>query len=146
MTRLSKYLGAYVLWLVDLGLAFWFVILTRTVYLGFFALSYRPGAYVYAQRVDLADKFFVLILGVGWLIFMIITESYFRKGAVSDDLFLRFARVTGAVLLSLFGVDLLLLWLQGGGDWRHWLILTAEVGLGIILITFDRSWPKSKLT
>ena len=146
MTRLTKYLGAYVLWLVDLGLALWLVILARTVYLGFFALSYRPGAFIYAQRVDLADKFFVLILGVAWLIFMIITEAYFRKGVVHDDLFQRFARVTGPVLLSVFSVDLLLLWLQGGGDWRHWLILTAEVGLGIILITFARSWPKSKLT
>jgi hypothetical protein len=65
---------------------------------------------------------------------------------VQDDLFPRFARVTGPVLLSVFSVDLLLSWLQGGSDWRHWLILAAEVGLGIILITFARSLPKSKLT
>jgi hypothetical protein len=146
MTRLSKVLGAYGLWLVDLGLAFWLLILIRTVYLGIFALSYKPGAYIYAQRVDLADKVFVLILGIGWLIFMIVTESYFRKGAVRDDLFQRFVRVTVPVLLSVFVVDLLFVWLQGGGDWRHWLILAAEVGLGIILFTFARSQPKSRHT
>jgi hypothetical protein len=144
MTRLSKYLGAYVSWLVNLGLAFWLLILTRTVYLGIFALSYKPGAYIYAQRVELADKVFVLILGVGWLIFMIVTESYFRKGAVRDDLLKRFARVTGLVLLGISCVDLLLLSLQGGGDWRRWLILAAELGLGIMLATLTRSQPISK--
>lgn len=146
MTQLFKYLSAYVMWLVDLGLAFWLVIVTRTVYLSFFALSYKPGAYIYAQRVDFVDKVLVLILGIGWLIFMIISESYFRKSAVRDDLFQRFATVSGPVLLSVFSVDLLLISVQGGGDWRHWLILAAEVSLGIILVIFARSQSKSKLT
>lgn len=145
MTRLFKYLSAYMMWLVNLGLAFWLVLVIRTTYLTIFAAFYKPGGWAYTQRVGFADKAFMLILGVGWLIFMIITEAFFRKGAVQDDLFHRFARVTGPVLLSVFGVDLLLSWLQGGGDWRHWLILTAEVGLGIILLTFARSLPKSKL-
>jgi len=146
MAKIIKYVSAYLMWIVDLGLAFWLVIVIRTVYLSFFALSYKPGAYIYAQRVEFVDKVFVLILGIGWLIFMIISESYFRKSAVRDNLFQRFAMVTGPVLLSVFSVDLLLIWLQSGGDWRHWLILAAEVGLGIILVTFARSQSKSKLT
>jgi hypothetical protein len=88
---------------------------------------------------------FLLILGVGWLIFMIVSESYYRKSAERDDLFQRFARVIGPILLTVFSVDLLLIWLQGGGDWQRWLLLAAEVGIGIILVTFARSQPKSKL-
>jgi hypothetical protein len=146
MTRLFKYLAAYGLWLVDLGLSFWLILVFRTVYLGIFALYYKPGGLAYAHRVGFADKMFILILGIGWLIFMIVTESYFRNGVERHDLFNRFARVTGPVVLGVFSVDLLLAWLQARGDWWRWLILAAEVSLGVILVIFARSQLKSKPT
>jgi hypothetical protein len=139
MTRLFKYLSAYVMWLVDLGLAFWLVLLTRTTYLTIFAAFYTPGGWAYTQRVGFADKAFILILGLGWLIFMIVAEAYFRRNAVLDGLFGRFTRITGPLLLCVFGVDLLLFWLQGGGDWRRWLILAAELSLGLVLVLYTRS-------
>lgn len=144
MTKIIKYAGAYVMWVVDLGLAFWLVFISRTVYLGIFALFYKQGAWAYSHRVDLADKVFLLILGLGWLVFMIVVEAYFRAGAGRDDLLKRFARVTGPVLLSIFGADLILFWLQGvrGGDWPRWFILAAELGLGIALLVSAR--PQSK--
>jgi len=144
MTRIFKYLGVYVLWVVDLGLAFWLIFISRTVFLGIFALFYKEGAWVYSRRVDLADKVFLLILGLGWLVFMIVVEAYFRAGVLRDDLLKRFARVTGPVLLSIFGVDLILFWLQGvgGGDWLRWSILAAELGIGIALLVSAR--PQSK--
>jgi hypothetical protein len=144
MTRIVKYLGAYVMWLVDLGLAFWLIFISRTVFLGIFALFYKTGEWVYSRRVDLADKVFVLILGLGWLVFMIVVESYFRAGALHHDLLQRFARVTAPVLLGIFGVDLILFWLQGvgGGDWLRWFILAAELGTGIALLVSAR--PQSK--
>lgn len=144
MKQLTRYLSAYVLWLFELGLALWLVLLIRTAYLGIFALSYKPGAWIYANRVQLADKFFLLMLGVGWLIFMIVTESYFRGGVAPDDVFKRFARVTGPVLLIVFCVDLLLLRLQGGGTFWRWLIPAGELGLGVFFVTYIRSRPKSK--
>lgn len=148
MTRIIKYLGVYFLWVVDLGLAFWLIFISRTVFLGIFALFYKAGAWAYSRRVDLADKVFLLILGLGWLIFMIVVEAYFRAGALHDDLLKRFARVTGPVLLGIFGVDLILFWLQGvgGGDWLRWFILAAELGIGIALLVSAKSQSKTDPT
>lgn len=149
MTRIIKYLGAYVMWVVDLGLAFWLGFISRTVFLSIFALSYSGGQseyprLVYAHRVDFADKLFSIILGIGWLAFMIAVEAYYRIGAMHDDLLKRFARVTAPVLLGIFGVDLILFWLQGvgGGDWLRWFILAAELGIGIALLVSAR--PQSQ--
>ena len=144
MAKLIKYIGAYTLWIADLGLALWLILISRTVFHGIFAMSYKPGSLVYANRVDFADKIFWLILGLGWLVFMIVVEAYFRAGARGDDLLRRFARVTGPVLLSIFGVDLILFWLQGvgGGNWLRWFILAAELGFGIALLVSARPQPK----
>jgi hypothetical protein len=148
MAKIIKYVSAYLMWIVDLGLTFWLIFISRTVFLGIFALFYKEGEWVYSRRVDLADKVFVLILGLGWLVFMIVAEAYFRAGALRDDLFERFARVTGPVLLGIFGVDLILFWLQGvgGGDWLRWFILAAELGIGIALLMSSRPQPKPNPT
>jgi hypothetical protein len=148
MAKIIKYVSAYLMWIVDLGLTFWLIFISRTVFLGIFALFYKEGEWVYSRRVDLADKVFVLILGLGWLVFMIVAEAYFRAGALRDDLFERFARVTGPVLLSIFAVDLILFWLQGvgGGDWLRWFLLAAELGLGIALLVSARPQPKPNPT
>ena len=142
MAKVIKYLSAYLMWIVDLGLTFWLIFIGRTVFLGIFALSYKEGQLAYAHRVDFADKIFSIILGLGWLVFMIAVEAYFRAGALRDDLLKRFARITGPVLLGIFAVDAILFWLQGGGGWARWLILVAELGLGIVLLVSAR--PQSK--
>jgi hypothetical protein len=137
------------MWIADLGLTFWLAFISRTVFLGIFALSYEGGQSVYAEvvyahRVDFADKVFSIILGLGWLVFMIAVEAYFRAGVSRGDLLKRFARVTGPVFLGIFGVDLILFWLQGvgRGDLLRWFLLAAELGIGIALLVLVR--PPSK--
>lgn len=149
MAKIIKYLVAYSMWIVDLGLTFWLGFMSRTVFLDIFALSYRGGdalypKLVYSQRVDFADKMFSILLGLGWLAFMIGSEIYYRNGAMHDNLLRRFARITGPVLLGIFGVDLVLLWLQGtgGGYLLRWLILAAELGIGIALLVWVKTQPK----
>ena len=145
MAKIIKYAGAYLMWIVDLGLSFWLFLMSRTVFLGLFALSYKGGNLVYAQRVDFADKVFSILLGLGWLVFMIIVEAYFRAGASRDDLLKRFASITGPVVLGIFGVDLLLFWLQGvgGGGWLRQSVLAAELGIGIALLMLARIQPRA---
>ena len=149
MATIIRYVVAYLMWIADLGLMFWLIFISRTVFLDIFALSYKGGSssyaqLVYSQHVDFADKLFSIMLGLGWLAFMIAVEAYFRAGAADDDLLVRFARVTGPVLLGIFIADLLLFWLQGvgGGDWLRWLILAAELGMGITLLKLAQ--PQSK--
>lgn len=146
MAKIPKYVGAYLMWIVDLGLSFWLFLLSRTVFLGLFALSYKGGNLVYAQRVEFADKVFTILLGLGWLVFMIIVEAYFRAGASRDDLLKRFAKITGPVVLGIFGVDLILFWLQGlgGGGWLRQSMLAAELGIGIVLLMLARVKPEPK--
>ena len=144
MAKIIKYLSAYLMWIVDLGLSFWLLLMRRTVFLGLFALSYKGGNLVYAQRVDFADKVFSILLGLAWLVFMIIAEAYFRAGVSRDDLLKRFAGITGPVALGIFVVDLILFWLQGvgGGGWLRQSVLAAELGIGIILLMFARFQSK----
>ena len=144
MAKIIKYVSAYLMWIVDLGLAFWLFMISRTVFLGIFALSYKGGQLVYAQRVDFADKVFSILLGLAWLIFMIVVEAYFRAGASGDDLLKRFAKVTGPVLLGIFSVDLILFWMQnvGGSGWLRSSVLAAELGIGIVLLMLARVQPK----
>jgi hypothetical protein len=141
------------MWIVDLGLTFWLGFIIRTVYLRIFALSYKGGdaiypKLVYTQRVDFADKMFSILLGLAWLAFMIGAEIYFRNGAMENDLLRRFARVSAPVLLGIFIVDLILLWLQGtgGGDLLRWLLLAAELGLGLALLLSVRQQSKQNPT
>ena len=67
MTSFIKYVSAYLMWIIDLGLAFWLIFLARTVFVGIFAMSSRAGQLAYAHRVDFADKVFSILLGLGWL-------------------------------------------------------------------------------
>jgi hypothetical protein len=153
MAKIIKFVGAYLMWIVDLGLTFWLGFISRNVYLIIFALSYKGGEavypkLVYTQRVDFADKMFSILLGLAWLAFMIGTEVYFRNGAMNDDLLRRFARITGPVLLGIFSVDLILFWLQGvgGSSLLRWFILAAELGIGITLLVTAKSQSKQNPT
>lgn len=134
---------AYILWIIDLALAFWLAFLSRNAVLGLLALFYQKDSWSYPRWVVVIDRAFTLIIGLGWLVFMIVVEHYLMTGVKKGDLLKRFARVTGPVLLATFVVDLLQAWLQGigGGDWLRWLILAAEVGIGTALMVWAKTQP-----
>jgi len=135
MNKVIKYASAYAMWIVDLGLAGWLFYISRTVLLGILALSNQAGEWEYSKAVNLIDRVFTVVFGLGWLALAIIAEDYFRTGVKKENLLNRFARVTGTMLLCIFAVDLILFWLQGigSGNWLRWLILAAEVGVGTAL-------------
>jgi hypothetical protein len=136
MSNIIKYGASYVMWFLDLAIAFWFGFIARMDLTGFLSLFYKEGNLTYGHFIDFADKAFTIALGLGWLVLMIVAEEYFRKGVQEGDLRRRFARITGPLLLCVFVADLLLFWLQGIGSsgWLRWLILAAELGIGIALI------------
>jgi len=140
MKKVTNNVIATGMWIVDLALAFWLFYISRDAFLGILALFYKKGDWEYSKLVSFADKAFMLILGLSWLAFMIIVEEYLRAGVQKNDLLKRFARVTGPVILSIFVVDLILFWLEGisGGNWLRWLILAAELGVGLAIYLFAK--------
>ena len=146
MTKIIKYVGAYGMWIADLGLALWLAYLCKEGFVAILALFYKEGNFAYLNASNFADKVFTIMLGLSWLIFMIIIEAYFRVGVLKDDLLKRFATVTGPVLLCIFIVDLILFWLQGVSvrAWLRWLTLAAELGIGMALLVSAKTRFTSK--
>ena len=145
MNKVVRYVAAYIGWTADLGLGLWFAYLCKTTLLGIFALFYT-GNLAYQNRVIFIDRAFTILLGLGWLVFMIATEDYFRTGIEKETQMKRFASVTGPLLVCIFVVDLTLAWIQGFGstNWLHWLILAAELGFGIGMMAAVKTRLPSK--
>ena len=140
MRKAARYLIVYAMWIVNMALSMWLFYLTRTSALGILALFSGSGDFQYSKTVNLVDRILVVVLGLGWLIFSIFTEEYFRSGALKENFLKRIARITGPLLLCIFVVDLIFFWLLGvgGGDWMRWLILALELGAGLALVVFSR--------
>ena len=86
------------------------------------------------------DTVFTILLGIGLLSFLVITQEYYLKGADNGDLIKRFARITGPVFLGIFIVDSILIYLQGFdlNNWYRLLIIMVELIIGLILIIYSR--------
>ena len=136
---------AYILWIADLAVAFWFAYLCRYDLLGFLAQLYMKGKWTQEKQV-VVDRAFTTILGLGWLAFMIIVEEYYRVGARKGLLWKRFARVTGNLALAVFAANLALFWLRGisSKELLPWIILAAELAIGIALIIMEKTGVPSK--
>jgi hypothetical protein len=136
MGKIFKYGAAYIMWIADLAIALWFLLLARNDLTSFLALFYKEGNLTYGHMVEFIDKLFTIILGLGWLALMIIGEEYYRRGVQVGDLFKRIARITGPLVLAVFIADLILFALQGfgSGTLMRWLILAVELGIAAGLI------------
>ncbi len=145
MKKALNYPLAYLLWVLDLGLALWLVIYSRTVLLSLFALLFDPTNWHNSKMMNVFGITTMVVFGLGWLIFMIVTEQNFRSGASRGDLPRRFARITGPLLLALFVIDLIQFWLRANSsDWLQWLILALELGggIGLLVAAKTRLTPK----
>jgi len=147
MKKVLNYILYIIFWIFDIGLALLLFFRFRTLTLDLFILFGEPTNWHYAQVISMIDRFLVVILGIGWLVFMIVVEEYFRTGVPGGTILKRFARVTAPLLLILFAIDLLLVFVQGVGKagWLQWLALLVELGAGIVLLVFykTRLTPKS---
>jgi hypothetical protein len=148
MKKIVNYVIAYVMWIIDIGLALWLFIISRSALLNYLGLFYKINSPQYEYTVGFIDKIFSIIVGLGWLAFLIFTEQYFRKGAQKGSLLRPFAKVTGSVMLGIFVVNLILLWLAGVGSSSllSWLILAVELGVGIGLLVLAKTGFAKKST
>jgi len=137
--RWFDYVLFYLLWTVLIALGFWFLILSRETFLT--AAAYYAGdSFVRGWQTRFYDKAFFLFVGIAVLVFIYATEGYLRAGIEKRDMLRRFFKTSGWVLLAIFVMDLLLLLLQqfAGGAWLRWIVLVAELGLGVGLTWLGR--------
>ena len=145
MNNVIKIITIYILWIVDLALALVLMFITRTLFLQILAMFYQPGNLTYGYKVGFADKAFSIFIGLIWLAFSIASEAYFRANVLKEGALKLFARITGPLMLCIFIVDLILFWMQGiSGGWPRWLILAAELGIGVALLVFANPKPAPK--
>jgi hypothetical protein len=146
MKKFINYVIAYIMWIVDIGLALLLFILSRNALLRFLGLFYKQGSPQYNYSVSFIDKIFSIALGLVWLAFVIFTEQYFRKGVTKETLFRQITRVTGSLLLGIFVVNLILQWLPGVSSnyWMNWFILATELVIGITLVVFSKKKSSQK--
>ena len=140
MRKFFKYVLTYCLWLINFGLAAWLAFITRTVLFAVPTLFFHPGNFQFPQRAEVMDTVFTILLGIGLLTILVITQEYYLKGAEKGDLIERFARVTGPIFLGIFLVDSILFYMQGldSSNWYRLLIILAELVAGILLIISSR--------
>jgi hypothetical protein len=135
----AVYVAAYVAWLLLLVLGLWILVVAREAFTGL-AARYVGDSLSRGWQAGFVDKVLVVLAGLAWLAFMVLTEEYFREGAKRRVLRWRLGRVAGAEILLLFLTDLSLALLRGFGGWLRILILAAELaaGLGLTLLTGPR--------
>jgi len=138
--RWVDFIPAYLGWAVVAVLGVWFMMISRNSFLGVMSAVYVRDSIQRAWQVRFLDKVYFIAVGMLWTIVAVITEAYFRKGAGRPDLGQRIAKVVGIELLLIFGADVVLLILQGlnVGMWQRWLIVIAELALGIAATRFAR--------
>lgn len=140
--RWLTYVLFYLLWTVLIAMGFWFLIISREVALT--ALFYYAGDdFVPRMQARFLDKAYFLSAGIAVLVFFYATEGYLRAGIEKHDMLRRFFKTAGWVLLVIFVTDFTLLALQQftGGVWLRWMILAAELGLGVALTWAGRRKP-----
>ena len=147
MSKVFRYMLAYSMWIINLGLSGWLIYTSRIVVLALFASSDQVGEFQFTKTMNLVDRSLTVILGLGWLVFSIFAENYYRTGVANNNLMKRFARYTAPLLLSIFVIDLILFWMQiiGGDIWLRWLILAIELFSGLALFVFGRIPDTNKI-
>lgn len=144
--RWLQVLSMYLLWAIIIVLGFWLLLVSREAFL--MGASYYVGDdIVRGWQVRFFDKAFFIAGGLFVVILFSLTEGYLRGGLEKQDLFKRFAKTTGIELLLIFVFDLILVLLQGtaAGGWTRWLIVLAELALGVAFSQIGRSASKMRL-
>jgi len=138
--RWVDYIPAYLGWAVVSVLGVWFMLISRSSFLGVLSAVYVRDSIQRAWQVRFLDKVYFIALGLLWTAVVIITEAYFRKGAGRPGLGQRIAKIVGIELLLIFGADVVLLILQGFNVniWQRWAIMIGELALGIAVTRFAR--------
>ncbi len=120
------------MWIVSFLLWLGFMILGRDTMNGLLGLYFINNSFTRMKQAQFADRAFLFITGLIWVVIMILVENYFRKGVRAGDLWKRIGRVIGPQVLLIFVVDLTkaLLIDPVPVPWFRWPLLAGELIIG----------------
>lgn len=132
----------YAMWLAILLLGIWFLLISRDALLGLIDALMVDESTSHAWRLISFERFYMFGAGLIWLVVMVFSELYLRRGVARGELVPRFARIFGVLVLLVFVVDAIIFAMQGlPGGWLRWLILAVELALGVICVREGRKAP-----
>lgn len=130
-----EYVLAYVMWLISMLLGVWFLLTSRVWVRTALTLYYAGDSITRKMQVGLLDQVYFIIVGLAWLIMMVVSEEYLRKGISGKNLLHRIANVIAPELLLIALSDICLLMVLGilTQSWLYWLRLVVElIGAGLL--------------
>ena len=143
--RWLSYLAAYIGWAVCITLAVWTLLVWRNAFQAALSIFFIRGSEWRGIQSGFYDKVFLLVIGLLWLYFMIISEQYLKKGADNQRLVNHLARIFGLIFLVTFVGDFFLFLLIGLNpfSWIRFLILVVELALGVGLLMLAKNHQKA---
>lgn len=140
------YVGTYSAWAVISALAFWVLLVSRQAFM-FVSARFVGDDIVRGWQARFYDKVFLIVVALGVLALVTLTESYLRRGIDRRDVIRRSAKIVGVELLVLSALDLVLALFQGSGagGWLRWLILVVELVAGVALLAVGRGVSGGRL-
>lgn len=85
------------------------------------------------------DKFYLIVLGLIWLLGWFIFEGYMSPGIARNNLFARFLRILGWELIALFICAIVaFVYTSSGVNWLMVALLAAALAAGIFLLFTSR--------
>ena len=144
-----QYILAYVIWLFSLLLGFWFIIVSREGVITALTLYYAGDSIARNLQVGMMDKVYFLFVGFLWLILMIVSEEYFRKGIARKNLIHRVAIIIAPelLLIALSEISVVLELGLYQQSWLNWLRIIVElITSGLLFRLIIATQRKKSLT
>jgi hypothetical protein len=144
IARFSKFIVAYIAWILFTLLFLAVMFLGRDTLLGYLRNYWSQGSISRQFAINFFDRGYVLLSGILWLILMIVIESYFRNGVIKGNLPHRVSMVFGYEILAIFLFHLLSVLLVGAASLigLQWIVLLGEFVLSAGLIFISRKTAK----
>ena len=139
--RWLRYLAAYIGWAVCIILAVWTLIVWRSAFQAALSIFFIKGSEWRGTQSGFYDKVFLLVIGLLWLYFVIISEQYVKKGAEKQQVVKSLTWLFGLVITITFVGDFFLFLLIGLNpfSWIRLLILVVEGVIGAGLLWFAKN-------
>ena len=139
--RWLRYLAAYIGWAVCIILAVWTLIVWRSAFQAALSIFFIKGSEWRGTQSGFYDKVFLLVIGLLWLYFVIISEQYVKKGAEKQQVVKSLTWLFGLVITITFVGDFFLFLLIGLNpfSWIRLLILVVEGVIGVGLLWFAKN-------